>query len=126
MAILTNNRQNVSVYRIDRSEIKPHAGTDRCAGRARAGRGGGDDERDERRVLLEAHEVVQERRHDAPHGLRDDDVAEPLETGEPERPRRGHHMMRPLNPSTHMAMPSQMMCLYHFLTNFSSEKSASS
>ena len=46
------------------------------------------DERHERRVLLEADEVVQQRRDDAPDGLRQDDVAQRLEARQAERPRR--------------------------------------
>ena len=46
------------------------------------------DERHERGVLLEADEVVEERRDDPPDGLRQDDVAERLAAAEPERPRR--------------------------------------
>ncbi len=44
---------------------------------------------DERRVLLQPDEVVQERRDHAPHGLREDDEAERLPAREPERAGRG-------------------------------------
>ena len=47
------------------------------------------DDRHEHRVLLEADEVVEERRDHPPDGLRDDDVAQGLEPAEPERARRG-------------------------------------
>ena len=40
-------------------------------------------------VLLEADEVVEQRRDDAPHGLRQDHEAEGLEVAQAERPRRG-------------------------------------
>ena len=43
---------------------------------------------DERRVLLQADEVVQQRRDHAAHGLRDDHVTERLRVRQPERPRR--------------------------------------
>ena len=43
------------------------------------------DERHEHGVLLEADEVVEQWRDHAPDGLRDDDVAERLEAGQPER-----------------------------------------
>ena len=42
---------------------------------------------DERRVLLQADEVVEERRDDAPDGLRDDDVPQRLRPAEAERAR---------------------------------------
>ena len=42
---------------------------------------------DERRVLLQADEVVQERRDHAAHGLREHDRGERLAAGEPERAR---------------------------------------
>src|SRR5450759_45162 len=47
------------------------------------------DVRDEDRVLLEADEIIEERRDDAPDRLREDHVPKRLEPGEPERPRGG-------------------------------------
>ena len=47
------------------------------------------DERHERRVLLEADEVVEQRRDDAPDRLREDDEAQRLEMAEAERPGGG-------------------------------------
>ena len=43
------------------------------------------DERDQHRVLLEADEVVEQRRDHPPDGLRQDDVAERLEPRQAER-----------------------------------------
>ena len=47
------------------------------------------EQRDQRRVLLQADEVVEKRRDHAPHGLREDDVPQRREPGEAERPRGG-------------------------------------
>src|SRR5688500_2587252 len=48
----------------------------------------GAEERNERRVLLEPDEVVEERRDHAPDGLRNDDEPQRLRARETQRPRR--------------------------------------